>query len=170
MSRATRSIVESDKQQLPKGWKTILAHGPKDNRTSLCYISPTGKRFYSLEAVKSYILEIEDDEIEDNVDSDKRKIVPFERLHSSSRKKLMNNNKTTEDCEFKMSPEIKRRRKQMSMKNPFKDLLKRTLKKTHARNLKSEMLKYVRSLKARKYSVPSFTQLMSLRKKVKSSG
>ena len=164
MSQVTGSIVHSENQQLPHGWKTILAHRPKDDQTSLCYISPAGKRFFSLESARSYIIESFDNDIEDNINTDNKKIIHFQRLDNATSNKLVNNNKSSGDCEFKMSPEIKRRRKHMSMKNPFKNLLKRTLKKTHARNLKTEMVKHIRSLKARKYRNTCFKQIISLRK------
>ena len=150
MGRVTRSFALSEKLELPNGWRTIVAHRPKDDRTSLFYISPTGKRFFSLEAAKTFItdsLEAEDD-FEDLNPTRKRKR-SLEVFHSDISEE-QNNNKINQDSEIKVSPEIKRRRKQMSMRNPLKNLLMRTLKKTHARNLKYEMMKASQTSKPKK--------------------
>merc|ERR1719319_1683694 len=115
-----------------------------------------------MEAVKTYIIDLieAEDDLEDAKHPRKRKRL---EMFDSDVSEEKNNNKVDQDSEVKISPEIKRRRKQMSMRNPLKNLLMRTLKKTHARNLKHEMLKAGQSQRRVKKKT-IFKQIPNMRK------
>jgi len=143
-----------DVDKLPHGWKTITAKGAKNKETTY-YISPDGKRFLTIDSARTYISQNVFNQNEITAARKRRRSMDtleeeVKQLRKAKRGKfaegVLNNNSDSEDEkedaeDLKISPEIKRRRKSMAMRSPFRNLLKKTLKKTHAKNIRNEMIK-----------------------------
>lgn len=125
---------------VPGGWKVIALR--RGSAVSTFYLSPDGKRFASLLAVKAYV------RAEEQKKRMKRKRQEtFEEIEKSEpvAKKLKLDDKDSEDDQFKPPPstslplEIQRRRKVMMVRNPYRNLLKKVLARNHE-NLRGKMI------------------------------
>eukprot|EP00088_Acartia_fossae_P034634 TRINITY_DN35551_c0_g1_i1.p1 TRINITY_DN35551_c0_g1~~TRINITY_DN35551_c0_g1_i1.p1 ORF type:complete len:157 (-),score=27.67 TRINITY_DN35551_c0_g1_i1:42-512(-) len=140
------------KTSIPKGWKILnvwLGEG-----LTVVYISPHGKRFMSLDAVRKYIHQfpstthrIEKTRKRKHESDQKPAAKRFKldlvgnatgkldsTLSSTNKHSDLKAEKSTEgdgDTEGKheLSPKIKEKRRQMALRSPFRDLLKKTLMK-----------------------------------------
>ena len=108
-------LTESDLLMsiLPQGWKVIQARtgGKKTSHTVI--LNPQGKRFDSIEDVNEFLME----------QGGIKKIEEEIKKVFASKTKVENLN---------LTQSAKMKRKYMAMKNPFRNLLKRTLEKNHA--------------------------------------
>ena len=131
MTIYTRSSITNLNTTLPRGWKLISAHkANSDNRVKF-YISPEGKRFQSLQSVKSWLIatvRLANNEIIESPRKVSRRIQ--EEKSKCETQYQMNNNRII------MSDRIIARRKMMAEKNPYRNLLKTTLKRNYRVNLK----------------------------------
>jgi len=98
---------------LPQGWKVIEARSGGRKACNTVILSPQGKRFETLEAVNDFLLE------QDGIGKVEEEIQKV----FASKTKITNLN---------LTEAAKMKRKYMAMKNPFRNLLKRTLEKNHA--------------------------------------
>ena len=126
----TRSSLQT--KTLPRGWKQIQARPVNGIAQSTFYLSPEGKRFQSLEAAKAWLLssieEFTDSELIDSPKKVSRRMQ--EERAEAELEYAMNNYKV------QMSDNIKRRRKIMSARNPFRNLLKVTLTRNYKMKVK----------------------------------
>ena len=117
------------------------------------YLSPEGKRFQSLEAAKAWLLST----IEEYTDSE---IIESPRKLS---RRILDEKAEAEleyvlnDCKIELPENVKRRRKHMATKNPFRNLLKLTLTKNYRINMKRvekekrSLLRWLRDPRKRKF-------------------
>ena len=132
MTIYTRSSLQT--HTLPRGWKLIKARPVNTLVESTFYISPEGKRFQSLHAAKAWLISsIESFTDSEIIDSPKK---VSRRIHEE---------KAEAEIEYALNkyrielPEnIKRRRKIMAAKNPFRNLRKLTLTKNYKIKVKRE--------------------------------
>ena len=117
---------------LPPNWRAFQAH----SRTQALYtyiLSPEGRRFSTVEAVNTYLTElIKEKEIQENMEN------------TDMFKKKRNMTIMTEEREKGAA----RRKKNMSDRNPLRNILKRTLKKNYLK--KKCMTKQLKIRKRRK--------------------
>ena len=106
---------------LPVGWKVIRARYGKMMISLI--ISPEGKRFDTLQKAHDFIIEEKDKDKSQKVS---RKEEIMKRLFDS------------ENTPLALSESAKFKRKFMANKNPFRNLLKRTLEKNHVINVSQE--------------------------------
>ena len=104
---------------LPVGWKVIRARYGKVMISLI--ISPEGKRFDTLQKAHDFIIE----------EKDKAQIV-------SRKEEIMKKLFDSENTPLALSESAKFKRKFMANKNPFRNLLKRTLEKNHVINVSQE--------------------------------
>ena len=102
---------------LPVGWKVIKARYGKYLISFI--IAPDGKRFETLQQAHDYMIE-----------EKQRKI--------SRRDELMKKLFEAEDTPLALSESAKYKRRFMANKNPYRNLLKRTLEKNHLVNVSQE--------------------------------
>jgi len=139
MTVVTRSVLWS--KEVPRGWKVVnIRNGSAINTY---YLSPEGKRFVTLTAVKEHIArqlaDLSDTEGNDFIHSPRRR----KRKHSGesipeAKRLKFDNSDDAEDDDAVEEPyslplEIQRRRKLMAARSPFRNLLKRTLVRNHVR-------------------------------------
>ena len=107
-------LTEKDLLQsvLPSGWRVIEAWVEGKDGYDTIILNPVGKRYGSLEAVHEALLE------QTGIEGIKKHI---ENIFSKKYK--------VESLELTEVAKLKRKR--MAMKNPFRNLLKRTLEKNH---------------------------------------
>jgi len=139
MTVVTRSVLWS--KEVPRGWKVVNIRSGSVMNTY--YLSPEGKRFVTLAAVKEHIArqlaDLSDTEGNDFIHSPRRR----KRKHSGesipeAKRLKFDNNDDSEDDDAVEEPyslplEIQRRRKLMAARSPFRNLLKRTLVRNHVR-------------------------------------
>ena len=104
---------------LPVGWKVIRARYGKVMISLI--ISPEGKRFDTLQKAHDFIIE----------EKDKAQKV-------SRKEEIMKKLFDSENTPLALSESAKFKRKFMANKNPFRNLLKRTLEKNHVINVSQE--------------------------------
>ena len=104
---------------LPVGWRVIRARYGKVMISLV--ISPEGKRFDNLQKAHDFIIEEKD-----KANKVSRKEEIMKRLFES------------ENTPLALSESAKFKRKFMANKNPFRNLLKRTLEKNHVINVSQE--------------------------------
>ena len=127
MTICTRSSVRNINSTLPRGWKKITAHSPNSDASAHFYISPEGKRFQSLMAAKAWLIAtIEEFEKSEIIESPKRRCRRIHEQQAENEKRYEMNN-----FRLVMSENIKRRRKAMSERNPYRNLLKTVLSRNH---------------------------------------
>ena len=102
---------------LPEGWKVIKARYGKYLISFI--IAPDGKRFETLQQAHDYMIE-----------EKQRKI--------SRRDELMKKLFEAENTPLALSESAKFKRRFMANKNPYRNLLKRTLEKNHLVNVSQE--------------------------------
>ena len=133
-------VTKLIRRVVPGGWKVIALR--RGTAVSTFYLSPDGKRFASLLAVKAYV------KAEEQKKRMKRKRQEtFEEIKKSEpvSKKLKLDDKDSEDDQFKAPPsislplEIQRRRKVMMARNPYRNLLKKVLARNHEK-LRGKMI------------------------------
>lgn len=132
MTIYTRSSINNLNTSLPRGWKLISAHQANSNNKVKFYISPEGKRFHSLQSVKSWLIatvKLANNEIIESPRKVTRRIQ--EERAKSETQYQSNNNRII------MSDRIIARRKMMAEKNPYRNLLKTTLKRNYRVKLKN---------------------------------
>ena len=126
---------------LPVGWKVIRARYGKVMISLI--ISPEGKRFDTLQKAHDFIIEEKD-----KVQKVSRKEEVMKRLFDS------------ENTPLALSESAKFKRKFMANKNPFRNLLKRTLEKNHVINVSQEQtsINYQKYLIKRKRNLKKVTK------------
>ena len=133
-------------REVPGGWRIVnIRHG---GSITPYYLSPEGRRFASLQAVKAHVatLRVKSIEAEDeagpgeDVSGKKRKRKRKRRDTSegslAKRLKLEEESEPSEpppEVDLSIPPEIMKRRKLMMMRSPFRNILKRTLVRNHIR-------------------------------------
>eukprot|EP00092_Neocalanus_flemingeri_P035864 GFUD01039046.1.p1 GENE.GFUD01039046.1~~GFUD01039046.1.p1 ORF type:complete len:171 (+),score=27.27 GFUD01039046.1:46-558(+) len=160
MTIYTRSSLQTN--TLPRGWKLIKARPVNTMVENIFYISPEGKRFQSLEAAKAWLLcSIESFTDSEIIDSPKK---VSRRIHEE---------KAEAEIEYALNkyrvelPEnIKRRRKMMASKSPFRNLLKVTLTRNYKMKKRQEdkmrrkpLLGWWRDPRKRKFLSQRITQI-----------
>jgi len=137
MTVVTRSELWS--KDVPRGWKVVSIR--RGLTMSTFYLSPEGKRFASIEAVKEHIAsqvaDLSDTEGNDFIHSPRRRKRKRSGDNFSGAKRLkFDNDFYDDDIEeepISLPLEIQRRRKLMAARSPFRNLLKRTLVRNHVR-------------------------------------
>ena len=119
------------------------------------YLSPEGKRFQSLQTAKAWLISVL--EAESNEMESPRKIRKIIRAENANRNSVIVRNPNNYRSE--LSENSKRRRKNMAERNPFRNLLRTTLKK----NYKVEKSKS----KSRKHSIVN--NILGQRRKLRTS-
>jgi len=122
-------------QSVPGGWRVVnIRQGTTINPF---YFSPEGKRFSSLQAVKVHAVHTKKQEKKHRR---KRKRKIDESFSEPTAKKLKFDDcdddevkKDTETDPLSLPAEILKKRKMMSVRSPFRNLLKRTLLRNHNR-------------------------------------
>ena len=128
MTICTRSSVSNINNTLPRGWKKITAHTPNSDASAKFYIRPEGKRFQSLMAAKAWLIAtIEEFEKSEIIESPKRRCRRIHEEKAEDEKRYEMNN-----FRIVMSENIKRRRKAMSERNPYRNLMKTVLSRNQA--------------------------------------
>ena len=129
MTIYTRSSL-SPSSRLPPGWKLLTARLPNSAKSGKFYLSPEGKRFDNLKSAKSWLKStMEAFEKSDIIESPRRKSVRKKQNESVKDTNAANNYR------INLSEHVRRRRKMMAERNPYRNLLKTTLK----RNYKTEV-------------------------------
>ena len=133
-------------REVPGGWRVVSIR--QGSTINPFYLSPDGKRFGSLEAVKVHIATSKNvlSDTEDDKDGSVKKKRRRKRKRKDSEsvtnepiaKKLKFDDKDLENPPVEAEPlslplEIQKRRKLMAAKSPFRNLLKRTLVRNHVR-------------------------------------
>ena len=133
-------------REVPGGWRVVNIR--QGGSITPYYLSPQGKRFPSLKAVQTHVATLrggkgdaEDEETPAVEISDKKRKRKRKRTVTSegSAAKRLNLEEESESSEtdtvvdLSIPPEIKKRRKLMAMRSPFRNLLKRTLVRNHNR-------------------------------------
>ena len=131
-------------REVPGGWRVVSIR--QGSTINPFYLSPDGKRFGSLEAVKVHIATSKNilSDIEDDKEGEVKKKRRRKRKRKDSvtsepiAKKLKFDDKDLENTTVDTVPlslpvEIQKRRKLMAAKSPFRNLLKRTLVRNHVR-------------------------------------
>ena len=133
-------------REVPGGWRVVSIR--QGSTINPFYLSPDGKRFGSLEAVKAHIATSQNvfSDTEDDKDGSVKKKRRRKRKRKDSEsvisepiaKKLKFDDKDLENPPVEVEPlslplEIQKRRKLMAAKSPFRNLLKRTLVRNHVR-------------------------------------
>ena len=130
MTIYTRSALQN--KTLPRGWKQIKARPVNTTVETIFYISPEGKRFQSLEAAKGWLManieEFNDSEIIESPKKFSRRM--HEEKAEAELEYVLNH------CRVELPENIKRRRKIMSSKSPFSNLLKVTLTRNYKLNIR----------------------------------
>ena len=121
----------SSNATLPSGWKVISARQPNSNEFKKIFISPEGKKFMSLQAAKSWLVSSIED-CDTNIIESPRKVL---RRKFRAQNETENEMSLLSNYRLVLPEKIQRRRKQMTDKNPFNNLLKTTLKKNHKQYL-----------------------------------
>ena len=140
------------KTEVPGGWKIIGLRAQKSAAIHSYYLSPEGKRFASLEAVRDHIsrAELSDAEIdvEDReVKKKQRKRKRRKSLASSEpvAKKLkfddeeMNSEEGNSKDPLILPSEIQKKRKLMAANSQFRNLLKKTLTRNHHKRIQRKL-------------------------------
>jgi len=143
MTVVTRSGRECSVDGVPRGWKIISAR--VGAAVSTFYISPHGKRFSSLDAVKRYVEKFPQVAL---LSTRRRKrSEEFEISKPAKRFKLMDGTSAAAENAAPVTPQrgiggapppsdeqavelsetVKRRRKLLALRSPFRNLLKKTL-------------------------------------------
>ena len=137
MTICTRSSVRNLNSTLPRGWKKIVAHKAHSSSQSYYYISPEGKRFATIQSAKSWIIAtIEAFENSEIIESPRKACRRMNQLRAQNERQFEMNN-----FRLVMSERIKKRRKDMADRNPYKNLLKTTLKKNYKVRVRQDEIK-----------------------------
>ena len=134
-------------RKVPGGWRVVNIR--QGGSITPYYLSPQGKRFPSLKAVQTHVATLrggqehgEDEdtpavEISDKKRKRKRKRTVTSEGSAAKRLNLEEESESSEETntvvDLSIPPEIKKRRKLMAMRSPFRNLLKRTLVRNHNR-------------------------------------
>ena len=161
-------------REVPGGWRIVNIR--QGGSITPYYLSPEGRRFASLQAVRAHVatLKVKSIEAEDEAAPDtetsthkrKRKRKRKASCSGSVAKRLRLEDE--EDVEprdsepaslldLSIPPEIQKRRKLMAMRSPFRNLLKRTLVRNHIR-MKGRMTMMISKAEIVTRSKPSETE------------
>ena len=124
-----------DSRTLPHGWRVLNARAqPAAARTTRFFISPTGKRFQSLQAAKAWLVSQQERQPGPPNGKVRHNSTVQAGKQSSAETRAAKDRAGARD----LPASIKKRRKAMSLRNPFANLLRTTLIKNYKEKRKIE--------------------------------
>ena len=164
-------------REVPGGWRIVNIR--QGGSITPYYLSPEGRRFSSLQAVRTHVAtfkqkrtevseaekaegEIEEKEVSPTTEKSnkkrKRKRKRTQTCEGSVAKRLKleedSDQQDLADVDLSIPPEIQKRRKLMALRSPFRNLLKRTLVRNHIR-MKGRMTMMISKAEVVKRDKPS---------------